>query len=247
MAAARQGTGLPGRSNRHTGLGVRLLVAAFVVTATAAAGKYVVQTARKSRAPEGSNALSAAGNLSHLGPGGVVTIADARLSALTSAISGQSRSAPPSVHHDVEASPSGLLTGNPPNASNLDGDARFTEAWAALRSKRPADAAKNFDTLLNSASLDSARRADILYWSAQAHRQAGNAGAAQSRSAQLLRQYPASPFASDAALILGEYALASDRFDAAAQFLNKAATSDRQVVRERAKRALKELVDKSAR
>jgi hypothetical protein len=65
-----------------------------------------------------------------------------------------------------------------------------------------------------------------------------------SRSTQLLRQYPSAPFASDAALLLGEYALASDQFDLAAQYLNRAARSERSVVRERARRALQQLVKK---
>lgn len=126
-------------------------------------------------------------------------------------------------------------------ASADTGDSEFTRAWKALRTKRPAEAAKRFDALLASPTLDAARRADILYWSAQSHRQAGNTGQAMSRSTQLIRQFPSAPFAADAALMLGEFALASDKFELAKRHLTKAASSQHAVVRERARRALEKL------
>jgi hypothetical protein len=124
-------------------------------------------------------------------------------------------------------------------------DSEFARGFALLRDKKPAEAAKRFDALLATASLDSARRADVLYWSAQAHRRAGNAGTAISRSSQLLQQYPSAGFAPDAALMLGEFAIAGDQFDLAAQYLNKALKSQHAVVRDRAQRALSKLSESS--
>lgn len=122
-----------------------------------------------------------------------------------------------------------------------DADSEFTLAWSALQSKRPAEAAKRFDALLASSSLDPSRRADVLYWSAQSHRQAGNTNKAKRRSSQLLQQYPNGAFAADAALMLGEFAMASDQFVMARQYLTQASRSPHTVVRDRAKHALAEL------
>ncbi len=246
MAAARQGARPTRTSGRRARLGVRLLVAAFVVTAAAAASNYVVKNVRMSRVPMSSGASEVAQSLPHLDTRRLG--ANLAQSLATAALASQGKFPVVTVAGTSPAAAPAAATANTANAStSVDGDALFTEAWAALQSKRPAEAAKHFDALLSSSSLDAARRNDTLYWSAQAHRQAGNAGTALQRSSQLLRQYPSSPFATDAALILGEYALANDQFDAAAQYLNKAATSARPVVRERAKRALGELVKKHVR
>lgn len=238
MATARQQASRALASNHPVRIGARLLIAAFVVTAAATAGGYAVKAMRDRNVPSGANRAAPAQQLSHLETARVNTNIGARLASAAATASSPSAS----MLGSANAEPAGATT-----PTNIDGDARFTEAWAALRAKRPAEAARNFDALLDSNSLDAARRADILYWSAQSHRQAGNVGAAQSRSAQLLRQYPSSPFAGEAALILGEYALANGQFDTAAKYLTRAADSDRPVVRDRAKRALKELVKKEAR
>jgi tetratricopeptide (TPR) repeat protein len=139
------------------------------------------------------------------------------------------------------------VTAEPGSSADNDADSEFTRAWAALQSKRPAEAAKRFDTLLASSSLDSSRRADILYWSAQSHRQAGNTSKAMRRSSQLLQQYPNAPFAAAAALMLGEFAMTSDQFPLAKHYLTQASRSPHAVVRDRAKHALAELAKEPPR
>lgn len=126
-----------------------------------------------------------------------------------------------------------------PIATNSDDE--FAEAWAALRANRPTEAARRFDALLERASLDPARRVDVLYWSAQAHRRAGNTGAACARSTRLLREFPRSALASNAALLLGEVALEQRQPEQAKSYLERAKNSNHPLVKARAERALKTL------
>jgi TolA-binding protein len=213
-----------------------MLVAACVIGGAAAATTYVVNhgVVGFAQKPEAQNVAQ---NPTPREKQSVLVQVDSALPTATPALA--------LTTQDVTQTPRSSATNHV--ARVADHDAAFADAWAELRAKRPAEAAKHFDSLLASDNLDPARRADVLYWSAQSHRQAGEVSAAMSRSSQVLRQYPASHHASDAALILGEYALASDQFDVAAQYLNQAAQSERSVVRERAQRALRELVRKQSR
>jgi len=127
---------------------------------------------------------------------------------------------------------------NKPGPSTFFTDSAFAIAWNALQAGQPAAAAARFDDLLYSENVDDGRRADILYWSAQSHRQSGNIIGAIKRSTQLLRKHPTSPFAPDAALMLGEYALADGKLLLAKLYLRRAAQATHCVVRERAIREL---------
>lgn len=242
MAEARRG-GTDRRKGRHAYLGIRLLVAAIITSGVATAW-YAAHRVGVGFQPAESEVAVAQSlprlETHHLGRGIERALGDA-------ASRRQLQFAP---KHDPANPGSSTQKRTDESASavqaspGVDGDAAFSEAWVALRAKRPAEAARRFDALLDSGALDPARRADVLYWSAQSHRQAGAVGVAISRSNQLLRQHPSSHHACDAALILGEYALANQQFDQAAQFLNLAARSERSVVRERAQRALRELMKK---
>jgi TolA-binding protein len=128
-----------------------------------------------------------------------------------------------------------------PRAKPTNGDEQFALAWASLRNHRPAQAATQFDALLEGGQLDAARRADVLYWSAQAHHRAGNTNAAVSRSRRLLNEFPKSQFAPDAALLLGEAALNGRNHEQARRYLLLAKTSSHARVRERAERALSQI------
>ena len=127
---------------------------------------------------------------------------------------------------------------NKPRPSTFSTDSAFAMAWNALQAGQPAVAAARFDSLLDSDNADAGRRADILYWSAQSHRQSGNISGAITRSSQLLRKHPTSAFAPDAALMLGEYALADGKLLLAKLYLRRAAQATHCVVRERAIREL---------
>jgi TolA-binding protein len=128
-----------------------------------------------------------------------------------------------------------------PRVKPTNGDEQFALAWASLRNNRPAQAATQFDALLEGGKLDAARRADVLYWSAQAHHRAGNTNAAVSRSRRLLNEFPKSHFTPDAALLLGEAALNQRNNDQARRYLLLAKTSSHARVRDRAERALSQI------
>jgi TolA-binding protein len=110
-----------------------------------------------------------------------------------------------------------------------------------LRANRASEAAKQFDVLLERSNLDKARRVDVLYWSAQAHRRAGNTSMACARSSRLLREYPGSALAPNAALLLGEVAVEQHQPAQAKHYLERARTSSHPLVQARAERALKML------
>lgn len=242
MAEARRGAA-DWRKGRPVYLGIRLLVAAIITSGVATAwyAAHRVGVGFEPAESEGSVAKSLPRLETHDFGRDIVR-------AMVVVTARQELQFAPKHEPSKPGSSTQQRTDEPASADQaspgVDGDAAFSEAWSTLRAKRPAEAARRFDALLDSRTLDPARRADVLYWSAQSYRQAGAVGAAISRSNQLLRQYPSSHHACDAALILGEYALASRQFDQAAQFLNLAARSDRSVVRERAQRALRELVEK---
>jgi hypothetical protein len=225
---------------RHLRLWLRLLVAAFITSGAAAAAKYATDRRTslldRARAPQ-----ALAQPLPKLETPSIDNSVANRLVKATSALLPRSEDSgklplPPGVDASEAAQ----------HCATTTADDVFAQAWAALRDKRPTEASKRFDALLASKTLDPARRADVLYWSAQSHRQAGEAGAAISHSLQLLHQFPSAHHASDAALILGEYALARDQLDRAAQYLTQAAQSERSVVRERAQRGLRQLVKRQA-
>jgi hypothetical protein len=93
----------------------------------------------------------------------------------------------------------------PPAPAGFDADAAFTAAWRTLRGGDAAGAARDFDALL-AADLDHARRADVLYWSAEAHARAGHRDVAIARANQLLRAYPHAWRVRDARLLLDRLA-----------------------------------------
>lgn len=236
------------RETRRAHWGLRLLAAAFITTGAAAAARHVMLApARPITSAVGVSA----------GPASASNRTEAQpLSRLESRPLVQLPFWAPNSVGSLQ-NPAHLLPSNADRnrtqseptsqASSSVDDAGFVQAWTLFRSNKPAAAARRFDALLDSRSLDSARRADILYWSAQSHRQAGEAGAAIERASQLLRQFSSASHASDAALILGEYALAGDQFDRAKHYLSQAARSERSVVRDRAERGLRALQQKQAR
>lgn len=83
----------------------------------------------------------------------------------------------PSATHDQESSKASL-------------DATFALAWECYRNGDALKAAAVFDHLLEKKLGD--QRADILYWSAQAHERAGHFSIALSRLKQLQWAYPGS-------------------------------------------------------
>lgn len=68
-------------------------------------------------------------------------------------------------------------------------DRAFHDAWRIFRSGDSQAAAAAFDELLRRQDLGD-RRADVLFWSARAHQQAGEAGAAHERLDDLVRSHP---------------------------------------------------------
>ncbi len=120
-------------------------------------------------------------------------------------------------------------------------DSRFAHAWKLLNAGQAAEAAVELDALGQSGRLDSSRRVDVLYWSSQAHARAGHAAAAEARGRQLLREYPSSSRATDAALLVGQAARARGDLQEARYWLEKAVTSVHPAVRSRALADLKTL------
>lgn len=129
----------------------------------------------------------------------------------------------------------------PVQRERTEGDAAFAQAWQLLRSGRTREAARAFDALWAGDSLDTERRADVLYWSAEAYRRAGDRSAAESRASMLLRETPGAWRAPEANLIVGESALQRGDIEAARTALERAARSGRQGVSVRAQRALERL------
>ena len=82
-------------------------------------------------------------------------------------------------------------------ARGPDVDARFHTAWQLLGAGHAAAAATALDGLLGD-KLDEARRADVLFWSAQAHATAGQLPRARERLETLLRDHPSSWHRADA-------------------------------------------------
>jgi TolA-binding protein len=247
MAEARRSKNDLGVGFTRTRFSVRALgIAAIVATAaaTATATHHYGKAAARPDGERGATVSAAAAGARELSPlamrwqdgAHAVTLSATRLGSLPKPSAKRERS--PASLQAIEPSPA------PPGSSieaASDADSEFTLAWSALQTKRPAEAAQRFDALLASSSLDPSRRADILYWSAQSHRQAGNTNKAKRRSSQLLQQYPNGAFVADAALMLGEFAMASDQFVMARQYLTQASRSPHTVVRDRAKHALAEL------
>jgi hypothetical protein len=125
--------------------------------------------------------------------------------------------------------------------AKMDPDDAFAAAWSALRNHRAAEAARGFDRLLESSELDASRRADVLYWSAQAHRGIGDVSVAERRCRELLEGSPRSPFAPNAALVLGELEQRKGNAVEARRYFERALSSSHANVRERAKKALASL------
>jgi hypothetical protein len=87
-------------------------------------------------------------------------------------------------------------------AETTDPDLAFRRAFTFLQTGRPAPAARQLDALLDDATLDAGRRADILYWSAVAHERVGHASTAAARARTLLRDHPDAWRAAEARTLL---------------------------------------------
>ena len=120
-------------------------------------------------------------------------------------------------------------------------DSAFAHAWDLLRRGEALRAAGEFDAMLDSGTLDAARRADVLYWSAQAYSRAGRPATAESRARRLVSEFASSFRAADAALMLGEMTLARGERAEARQWFRRAAGSTHPSVRARAEKGLSEL------
>jgi TolA-binding protein len=125
-----------------------------------------------------------------------------------------------------------------PAVTVADPDDAFASAWASLRSHRPAEAAERFDRLLEGPNMDPSRRADVLYWSAQAHRNIGDVHIAERRCRELLDRFPRAPFAPNAALVLGDIEQSKGNVAGARRYFERALSSPHENVRARAQRAL---------
>ncbi|MBI2896602.1 MAG: FecR domain-containing protein [Deltaproteobacteria bacterium] len=82
-------------------------------------------------------------------------------------------------------------------------DQAFHEAWGMLRSGDPRAAAARFDELLRRPDLGE-RRADVLFWSARAHQDAGQSSVARERLGDIVRSHPGAWHAAEARSALGE-------------------------------------------
>ena len=110
-----------------------------------------------------------------------------------------------------------------------------------LNAGKSAEAAQAFDRLSRSPSLDPGRRADVLYWAARAHREAGNTGSAQARAEELVEHDPKAWHAARAALMIGESLVRKGDHAAARPWLVKAKNTGRGDVRARAQALLSKL------
>lgn len=81
-------------------------------------------------------------------------------------------------------------------------EAEFAAAWGRFRAGDVDGAARAFDQLLTAAGLPGARRADVLYWSAEAHMRAGRTDVAAARARTLVEGYPGAWRAEDARRLL---------------------------------------------
>ena len=144
---------------------------------------------------------------------------------------------------EVEPSPTAPAAALAPASPELgDHDEAFSRAWRMLRTGRALEAARAFDALWARSNLDPARRADVLYWAAESHRQAGDLLAAESRAAMLLRNDPTAWRAPEANLIMGEAAQRRGNLTAARRAFERAAETGSPRVSRHARRAL-ELLD----
>ncbi len=251
MAEARQNRKAFGSGFARTRLSLRMLAIAAIVgsAAAAASATHYYAAVHADNAPTGGRAETApeARRLPHLSSHWQSSPRPPALPLTRNELlqKPNPRRTQPMLLPQAEPRTTAAVPSTVAKGSNADSE--FTRAWTALQGKHPAEAATRFDALLTSSPLDPSRRADILYWSAQSHRQAGNTSQAMQRSSQLLQQYPTAPFAAAAALMLGEFAMASDQFASARRYLTQASRSPHSVVRDRAKHALEELAKKPTR
>jgi TolA-binding protein len=128
--------------------------------------------------------------------------------------------------------------------STFPDDTAFAIAFGQLNAGQPGVAASAFDSLLEQGTLDSSRRADVLYWSSQAYARAGNRTLAEIRARTYLNQYPNALRASDTALLLGDYARDRRQFSQARQYYERALSSGNPTSVARAKQSLEALGNK---
>jgi hypothetical protein len=122
-------------------------------------------------------------------------------------------------------------------------DTAFAYAFRLLGAGQPGQAATAFDALLGSGPLDASRRADVLYWSAQAHARTGNATLAEARARAYLDGYPGSLHYGDAALLLGDFARNRGAKSQARSYYERALGTSRPATRARAQKSLSLLED----
>jgi len=113
-----------------------------------------------------------------------------------------------SVEPEPERAPEPAQTRRTPRQTTGDSrdlpntDERFSAAWESLNDGRPIEAAERFDELLR--ERDVPRRADVLYWSAEAHRRVGHRESARERLEELVRHHPDAWHAQSARRMLAE-------------------------------------------
>lgn len=140
------------------------------------------------------------------------------------------------------ANGSSVRVGLPPvSSASLPDDSAFASAFAELNAGHPGVAASAFDALLNQRWLDASRRADVLYWSSQAHARAGNRSMAEARARTYLNRFPNALRAGETALLLGDYARDRGQLDLARRYYERGAKSTRPTTATRAKKALNSL------
>jgi hypothetical protein len=110
-----------------------------------------------------------------------------------------------------------------------------------MQNGRAREAALTFDALAADPRLDRERRADVLFWSARAHAEAGEMAEAERAAAAVGSVDPGSWHASDAALLLGRVCLARGDVVCARTQLRRAATSSKPAVRSEAEGLLRQL------
>lgn len=120
-------------------------------------------------------------------------------------------------------------------------DTAFANAFAKLESGPAREAAVAFDGLISRGQLDPERRADVLYWSSQAHARAGNRLLAEKRAFAYVSTYPNGLHAPDAALLLGDCARDKKHLELARRYYEKALSSGRSTTAARAKLSLSQL------
>jgi TolA-binding protein len=140
------------------------------------------------------------------------------------------------------AEPSGMTLDKQAGLRHTGGapdDNAFAEAFHLLGVGLPEEAAAAFDALLARGALDASRRADVLYWSCQAHARAGDAVLAETRARAYISRYPSSLHYGDVALLLGDYARGRGANTTASDYYARALRAAHPATRAKAQESLR--------